>query len=250
MKYDLSFFCEIDKYAAESYCAVHHVNKDKNLGDITKVDENNVPEFNVAVGASPCQDFSIAGKQEGAVWKCLDCGHEYNPLEVHYTQRYSCPHCRSKNIEKTRSSLIVEWLRFIYAKKPKFAVYENVKNLVGKKFKSGFNLFVKELEEYGYNVYWKVLNAKDYGVPQSRERVYCVIIRKDLDNEKFKFPEPIHLKKYLYDLLEDNVDDKYYLSKKSVESLTILPPHEISKTIRTSGRGSLEGHLWDIIREK
>lgn len=159
----------------------------------------------------------------GAAWSCKDCGHTYNPLEAHYTKRDKCPLCGSTNIEKTRSSLLVEWLRFLREKKPRFAIYENVKNIVGARFKSTFDLFVKELEDYGYNVYWQILNAKHYGIPQNRERVYCVIVRKDLDNGKFHFPAPIPLKKSLADMLEDKVDERYYLSDEKVANM-ITPP--------------------------
>lgn len=216
-------FCEIDKYAATSYCAVHGVNPSLNLGDITKADEKSVPDFNVMVGGSPCQDFSIAGKQGGAMWRCSVCGHEYNPLEAHYTKRDRCPKCGSKEIEKTRSSLIVEWLRFLYEKKPRFAIYENVKNLVGAKFRQTFDMFVRELEDYGYNVYWQVIDAKNQGVPQHRERVYCVIIRKDLDNGLFRFPDSIPLKRTLMDLCERNVHERYYLPDNKVTQM-ISPP--------------------------
>lgn len=158
----------------------------------------------------------------GAAWKCKDCGHIYNPLEAHYTARDACPICGSHDIEKTRSSLLVEWLRFLREKKPRFAIYENVKNIVGARFKPTFDLFVKELEEYGYNVYWKILNAKHYGIPQNRERVYCVIIRRDLDNGRFKFPDPIPLTIALCDMLEDSVDEKYYLSDEKVAQMISL----------------------------
>lgn len=77
--YELVNFCEFDKYAVKSYCAVHGVTEELNLGDITKVDENNIKPFNMICGGSPCQDFSIAGKQAGAKWKCNSCGVEYNP---------------------------------------------------------------------------------------------------------------------------------------------------------------------------
>lgn len=122
----------------------------------------------------------------------------------------------------------MEWLRFLREKKPRFAIYENVKNIVGSRFRQVFDMFVKELEDYGYNVYWQILNAKNYGIPQNRERVYCVIIRKDMDNGKFKFPDSIPLKKALVDLLEDNVDERYYLSDDKVAAM-IAPPAATSQ---------------------
>lgn len=215
-KWDLVNFCEIDKYAVKSYCAVHNVDENINLGDITKIDTSDMNDFTMMCGGSPCQDFSLAGNQKGSVWTCTDCGHEYNPLEVHWSKRNICPVCSSKNIEKTRSSLLVEYLRVLREKHPKFALYENVKNIVGKKFKSTFDLFIKELHEYGYNTYYKVLNAKDYGVPQNRERVYIFIVDKNLDNGKFKFPEGFDNGIRLRDVLDDVVEEKYYLKKDIV----------------------------------
>lgn len=211
-------FCEFDKYATKSYCAIHGVDESLNLGDITKVDETKLENFNMICGGSPCQDFSVAGKQKGSVWTCKDCGHEYNPLTVHWSQRDKCPNCESNNIEKTRSSLLVEYLRVIRANKPNFGMYENVKNIVGKQFRdTTFKLFEDELHEYGYNTYWKVLNAKDFGIPQNRERVYLIFIKKDLDNGKFIFPEGFDNGIRLKDVLEDEVDEKYYISDDKVQ---------------------------------
>lgn len=210
-------FCEFDKYATSSYCAIHNEDGSKNLGDITKVDETKLESFNMICGGSPCQDFSVAGKQKGSVWTCKDCGHEYNPLTVHWSERDKCPCCGSNNIEKTRSSLLVEYLRVIRANKPNFGMYENVKNIVGKQFKDTFKMFTDELDEYGYNVYWKVLNAKDYGIPQNRERVYLIFIKKELDNGKFTYPEPFDNGMRLKDILEENVDKKFYISEDKVQ---------------------------------
>ena len=194
---------------------------------------NNMITFN-------CQDFSVAGKQKGSVWTCKDCGHEYNPLTVHWSKRDKCPQCNSSNIEKTRSSLLVEYLRVIRANKPNFGIYENVKNIVGKQFRdTTFKLFEDELHEYGYNTYWKVLNAKNYGVPQNRERVYLIFIRKDLDNGQFKFPEPFDNGIRLKDILEDEVDEKFYLSDDKVQKfLSNFNQSELPVTTRNSDTAS------------
>jgi len=225
MKYELICYCENDKFAKKAYSLIHNEPESKNLGDITLVNEKEIADFNWMVGGSPCQDFSVAGKGKGAVWTCMNCkddegnNYQYNPLEVHYTKRDKCPRCNSTNIEKTRSSLVVEWLRILNEKKPNVAIYENVKNLVGKKHKYFFDLFIQELHEYGYNTYWKVLNAKNYGIPQNRERVYLIIIKKELDNGKFKFPKGFDNGIRLKDILEKEVDEKYYISQDKVAKL-------------------------------
>lgn len=216
--WNLVNFCEFDEYATKSYCAIHNVDESLNLGDITLLDETKLSPFTMICGGSPCQDFSVAGEQKGSVWTCKDCGHEYNPLTVHWSKRDKCPCCDSENIEKTRSSLLVEYLRVIRANKPNFGMYENVKNIVGKKFKeTTFKLFEEELHEYGYNTYWKVLNAKDYGVPQNRERVYLIFIKKELDNGKFVFPEGFDNGIRLRDVLEEEVEENYYVSEEKLQ---------------------------------
>lgn len=96
-------------------------------------------------------------------------------------------------------------------------MWENVKNLLSKKHKHNFNNYINEMDEIGYNSYYQVLNAKDYGIPQNRERVFTISIRKDIDNGDFKFPEKQELKIKLKDLLEDKVDEKYYLSEKAIK---------------------------------
>ena len=189
IKYDLVGFSEIDKHAIKSYCAIHNVTEDKNYGDISKINENELPDFDIMTWGFPCQDISIAGKLKGI------------------------------KEGETRSGLYYEGYRILKAKKPKVSIIENVKNLTSKRFKNEFDSILKELSDLGYNNYWQVLNAKDYGIPQNRERVFIISIRKDIDNGKFIFPEKIQLQLKLKDLLEEVVDNKYYLTEKGIGRL-------------------------------
>lgn len=121
--------------------------------------------------------------------------------------------------EGTRSGLYYEGYRILKAKKPEYSIIENVKNLTSQRFKHQFEMILNDISNLGYNNYWQVLNAKDYGVPQNRERIFIVSIRNDIDNKQFQFPpkEPLLLK--LKDILEDEVDDKYYLSERGIGRL-------------------------------
>ena len=193
----------------------------------------------------------------------MDCGHEYNPLTIHYDVRYKCPKCGSKQIDKTRSSLLVELLRIIRANKPKWGIYENVKNITGKKFKDTFQMFLDELHEYGYTTHYEILNSKDYGIPQNRERVYLIFILKELDNGEFEFPEGFDNSLRLRDMLEDEVDEKYYINTQRAEELVQQLIDEgkleelyedgmtsINKTVRAGGAGSIDRHAWDVMINK
>ena len=184
--FELVGYCEIDKYASKSYSAIHGVPESMNYGDITKIDEKKLPkDIDLITYGFPCQDISLAGKQKGLF---------------------------NEDGSQTRSGLFFEALRIIEETQPKIAIAENVKNLVGKKFKEQFEIVLSSLEQAGYNNYWKVLNAKDFGIPQNRERVFIVSIRKDIDTGVFEFPEGYELKLRLKDLLEDEVDECFYLS--------------------------------------
>lgn len=184
--YELVNYCEIDKFASKSYAAIHNVEESMNLGDITKVNEKELPkDIDLITYGFPCQDISLAGKQKGLF---------------------------NEDGTQTRSGLFFEALRIIEETKPRVAIAENVKNLVGKKFKPQFEIVLNSLEQAGYNNYWKVLNGKNYGIPQNRERVFIVSIRKDIDNGNFEFPEGFPLQLRLKDMLEDEVDEKYYIS--------------------------------------
>ena len=189
--YEVVGISKIDKYAIQSYEAIN--GSTYNYGDITKI-----PMLDYAdlwTYSSPCQDFSTAGKQQGI---------------------------RNSDGSLTRSGLLLHVERLlvdsvIRGDNPKYLLMENVKGLVNKKFKPDFDRWLERLEQLGYNNYWQVLNAKDYGVPQNRERVFVVSIRKDVDTKGYKFPEKIPLVKRLKDVLESVVDEKYYLSDKIIK---------------------------------
>ena len=179
IEYEVVAISEIDKYAIKAYEAIH--GPTNNLGDISKIDPKDIPDHDLFTYSFPCQDLSVVGKQAG-----LGKG--------------------------TRSGLLYECEKVIEAKKPKYLLLENVKNLVGKKFKSQFDKWLDYLESLGYTNYWKVLNAKDYGIPQNRERVFVVSILGG--HKPYEFPKAIPLDKYIADILENEVDEKYYLSKE------------------------------------
>jgi DNA (cytosine-5)-methyltransferase 1 len=203
VSYELAAYCEIDKYASKSYSAIHGVSESLNLGDITKMDEKALPhDLDLVTYGFPCQDISIAGKQKGLI---------------------------DEEGKQTRSGLFFEALRIIQETQPRVAIAENVKNLTGAKFRSQFELVLKSLEEAGYNNYWKVLNLKDFGIPQNRERVFIVSIRKDIDNGTFTFPTGFPLEKRLKDMLEAEVDEKYYLSEKAINGLELHKERHVAK---------------------
>ncbi len=219
IEYDVKYYCEILPFASKSYSIIHGIPESKNLGDITNVNEKELDKFNLMTWGSPCQDFSIIGDEQGAVWKCELCGHEYNPLEVHYSHRDKCPICQSSKLKKTRSSLLVEGLRILRENMPEYSIYENVKNITGDKHKKTFNLFIGELKEYGYTVYKKVVNALNYGLPQNRERLIMVCIRNDID-QGYIFPKECSKVPVLKEFIElgQPLNYDYYLTKENLAS--------------------------------
>ena len=207
----------------------------KNFGDIMKI--KSLPKTDVLFFSSPCQDWSSAGKQAGGNWTCLDCGENYSPYDSEVSNRYTCPHCGSHNIKSTRSGLLFEVERLLvdYESReclPKYLVLENVSALVSKKFINDFNAWLQRLESLGYNNYWHMINSKECGVPQSRERVFCVSIRKDIDAGRFEFPKPFDSGIRLRDVLEDdiNIISKYFLSDE-VQSRLKITDHDFKKNI-------------------
>ena len=176
----------------------------RNLGDISKIDKLEYADFWTI--SFCCQDISNAGKMKGF-----------------------------KLGSNTRSSLLWDNIKLLKQavdsnNAPKYVMFENVKNLVSRKFISDFNDLLDVLDELGYNTYWKVLNAKDYGVPQNRERVFAISIRKDIDDGKFKFPQPFDNGVRLKDVLEDNVDERYYLSE-DIQNRLIITDKTLTKNI-------------------
>ncbi|MCL2837621.1 MAG: DNA cytosine methyltransferase [Oscillospiraceae bacterium] len=180
--HNLVGFFEIDKYAAQAYCAIHGEPISKCLGDIRYIEADKLPKVDVIFASPPCQSFSVAGKQSG--------------------------------MSDERGKLFLDTLRIIEQTKPKVCLIENVKGLTFKKFEAELAYILSYLDGLSYNVYTQILDAKDYGIPQSRKRVFFVCIRKDLDSGTFEFPAPQPLEFFLADLLEADVDEKYYISGK------------------------------------
>lgn len=189
VSYELVGWSEVDKDAIKAHNALFPDAADKNYGDISKIDWASVPDFDLFTYSSPCQDFSAAGLQKGG-----------------------------KEGSGTRSSLLWECRRAIVAKRPAFLLLENVKALTSEKFLPLLQKWCAELGSYGYVNHCAVLNAKDYGVPQNRERVFVFSIRKDVTGSSaFRFPRPFPLKRKLRNILEEDVDEKYYLKDETVE---------------------------------
>lgn len=188
VEHETVFACEIDKYARQTYLANNQEPKTF-YDDVYNIDGNKYKnQIDILIGGSPCQSFSIAGKRMGI----------------------SCP----------RGNLIYEYFRIVEEAKPKVFIYENVKGFlsidkIDKKEKYGetFKSFVKSFKDLGYTIYYEILNTKDYGVPQNRERIYIVGFK---DNVDFHFQEKQELNLRLKDMLEDEVDEKYLLNQELV----------------------------------
>lgn len=181
--FKVNFFSEIDKNAIKSYCAVHNIDESLNLGSISEIKGADLPYCDIWLGGFPCQDISCAGKMKG---------FNFN--------------------SSTRSSLGWEMIRLLreVKDKPKYVIFENVAMITSKKFKNTLELFKADLKDLGYTLYDDILNAIDYEIPQTRRRYFLIAI---LDNQKaFKFPEKKEKTIILKDLLEKEVDEKYYIT--------------------------------------
>ena len=192
VNYELVNYCEINEHASKCYSLIHNVSEDKNLWDVTKVDGTKIENIDILTHGSPCQDISSAGKQLGA-----DEG------------------------SGTRSSLLWESVRIIKECKPKFIIWENVKNALSPKHKHNVEKYIEELNKIGYKSYLPekgYLSAKDFNIPQSRERVFVVSV---LNEEKeFIFPKGESLKRDLKEFLDfrekDNITESFFNRYKEI----------------------------------
>ena len=211
LEIDIQFACEIDKYAKQTYLENF---KPKNFyDDITKLDMAKIPYVDLLVAGFPCQAFSIAGNRLG--------------------------------FEDVRGTLFFDLLRYIKTQKPKYFILENVRGLLSHDKGKTFDIILKCLaktlnnqislfkysDALNYNVHYQVLNTKNYGLPQNRERVFIIGIREDVKNT-FRFPRKTPLKLKLRDMLQDNPDSKYYLKDETVNKLI-----EYTKKNKEKGNG-------------
>lgn len=194
-----------------------------NLGDISKIKTEDIPDHDLFTYSSCCQSFSVSGKGEGGEWICKDCGTIINPFENGFVEL--CPNCHSTDINKPQSSLLWECVKVIKTKKPSILMMENVKNILSKKHKPTFDKWCEYLESQGYENRYTVLNAQELAIPQNRERMIMISVRKDshwysdLHFDKFEFPKKMDLKYCLRDVLqpENEIREKFYLPQHIVD---------------------------------
>lgn len=200
--YTLVGWSEIEDAAIQAHNALFENAKSLNLNDITKIMWTDVPDFDLFTYSFPCTDISQAGKQAGL---SKDSG--------------------------TRSSLLWECKKAIEIKRPRYLLMENVAALVSKKFIKDFHEWLSVLDRLGYESFSQVLNAKHYGVPQNRERIFLISIRND-DNGivRYHFPKPRPLELCLGDVLEEDVDEKFFLSDEMLARFCEKSLEEDGKT--------------------
>lgn len=222
-RYTCAGWSEIDKYASQMHNLIFPQFADRALGDITRIDWHEVKrslegrEVDLFTYSSPCQDISQAGKQMG-----LQEGSD------------------------TRSALLWRVADAVEVLRPKYLLQENVAALVNQKFMPDFQKWLDKLSLLGYVSRWARLNAKNYGVPQNRDRVFCLSMRRDVAFD-YQFPQPIPLTTHLEDILEQEVDDRYFLKDDAVGrflkandtdnalflQFDLLPTHEAAMFLKT-----------------
>ena len=197
VKHEIEFACDIDKHAKQTY--LKNFKPKLFAEDITALEMQDLPYVDLLVFGFPCQAFSLAGKRKG--------------------------------FDDTRGTLFYDALRYLKEHKPRYFIAENVKGLMshdkGKTFgtiidclakTTNYQMSLMPFENLGYHIHYKVLNTKDFGLPQNRERIFIIGIRDDEDNN-FNFPKEITLELKLKDILQDNVNEKYYLSDKVIKKI-------------------------------
>jgi len=187
------FVSEWDRHAQKTYKTNFDKDEFEISGDITEISESDVPAFDICLAGFPCQAFSLAGRRKGF-------NDDYKGM--------------------ARGTLFFDLVRICEYHKPKVIFCENVKGLTIHDRGRTYNVIKSSLEEIGYTVYEKVLNSRDFGVPQNRERIYIVAFRNDINSKGFKFPSPTDSSKRIKNIIEDKpVSAKYYLSETYIETL-------------------------------
>ena len=187
IEHDIIFACDIDKFAKQTYFANYNIKEENWYNDIIDIDGSKYKnKIDIIVGGSPCQSFSMVGKRKG--------------------------------LEDPRGDLIFQYIKLIKESEPKVFIFENVKGLLNHDNGKTWNHIEREFKKLDYDIKYKVLNAKDYGIPQNRERLFLVGFKNK--NNNFNFPKPIKLEITMQDLLEDNPNSKYYLGEKGISFVT------------------------------
>jgi len=193
INYEVIGFSEIDKNAIEIF--EYNFRGVKNFGDITKINEETIPDFDLFTGGFPCQPFSTVGKREGEM--------------------------------DIRGTLFQDIIRICKKKKPKYILLENVKGLAVGKLKPTFDKILSELKKIGYNVEYNILNTKDYGIPQNRERLWIFCSLKKFPKDFIFAPPKIELNKKLKDFLDVNASEDLYRTKSQIDRIKEL--HNVTK---------------------
>jgi len=212
IKHKIVGYCEKDKYASTAFAAIHSVSEELNGWDITTVNPNELPDFDVFTHGSPCTNYSRAGNEKGGD---KDSG--------------------------TDSSLMWYSVEIVRIKNPKYVLWENVPDVLSPKHVHNFNEYINMLDSLGYNSYHKVLNSLDFGIPQKRKRIYVISIRKDIDDGEFYFPTGCKEEIRLEQVLEPDAEPPIFSNIYGGFGETEPRVHkDYSPTIRTAKSG---GHI-------
>ncbi|MDK2818834.1 MAG: DNA (cytosine-5-)-methyltransferase [Spirochaetota bacterium] len=186
IEHDIVFACDIDKFVKQSYFANYNISEERWYNDISDIDGTSYKNLDILVGGSPCQSFSMVGKRKG--------------------------------LEDTRGLLVFEFIRVLQQSSPSIFIFENVKGLLSHNSGNTWKLIEKEFKDLGYTIFSQILNAKNFGVPQNRERVFVVGFKNPFIN--FNFPSTIPLEYTMQDFLEDTCENKYFLPEKGIAFVT------------------------------